>query len=166
MSNRATELRRLQATAQDHIYIDQPRCVYCGADSIRPLFQPSGRTRHLDHFIPVEIVIRVRQRSPLSRIPNWLLPCCPRCNNIAGQYLFSSFGDKFNFVQSRLRHQALWRLTDNPRQDQLKTVRVSKEVLDAIKPMDQFRRVDYIILLPHRLTNGLWDASQIAERAL
>src|SRR5262249_52442477 len=101
MSDWEAEQRRRRATAQDHICVLQDRCVYCGTSDIRLRYFRSGRTAYLDHFVPVEIVIRARE-VPSLRLPNFLLPCCPTCNNLAGQYLFSSFLDKFDFVQWKL----------------------------------------------------------------
>jgi hypothetical protein len=167
MSDR--EQRRRRATAQDHVCVLQDRCVYCGTSDIRPRYFSSGRTAYLDHFVPVEIVIRAREMPSLVRLRNFLLPCCPICNNLAGQYLFSSFCDKFDFLRWKLsaRSRSTWSFSDNSKADFLKCISAAPELLSNIKTRDELDSENgYTILCPQRLRSRGWDASQNAERVL
>jgi hypothetical protein len=169
MSDREAEQRRRRATAQDHIWVLRERCVYCGTKDVRPRYFASGRTAYLDHFVPVEIVIRAREVPWLLRLQNFLLPCCPICNNLAGQYLFSSFCEKFDFVQWKLsvRAACLWSPFDNPQADFLQRIAVAPQLFSVIKIWNELDADNgYTILCPQRLRSGGWDASQNTERVL
>jgi hypothetical protein len=169
MSDWEAEQRRRLATAQDHVCVLQDRCVYCGTSDVRPRYFPSGRTAYLDHFVPVEILIRAREVPSLVRLHNFLLPSCPICNNLAGQYLFSSFFDKFDFVQWKLsvRSAYLWRFSDNPKADFLRRTSVTPELFSITKMRSELDADNgYTILCPQRLRSWGWDASQNAERVL
>lgn len=75
-------------------------CLFCGK-VISPHVYSSGKTRHLDHFIPLSIIALIKHFRPKIFINNALLPCCIRCNNFAGSYLFWSVCDKRDYVQSK-----------------------------------------------------------------
>jgi len=140
--------------------IDQPWCVYCGA-SVRPRVA-GGRTRNLDHFIPLRIIDILQRRYPAQ---NWdrentLLACCPVCNNFAGEFLFTTFLDKFEYVRARRKCDA-WELADNPAADQLHGVRLSPRIRAVVLPVEEleyniseliwgFLRDDYTGLLERR----------------
>jgi hypothetical protein len=169
VSDWGAEQRRRRATAQDHICVLQDRCVYCGTSDIRPRRFASGRTTYLDHFVPVEIVIRARELPAFLRLQNFLLPSCPICNNLAGQYLFFSFRDKFDFVRWKLsaRSANLWRFSDNAQADLLQRISAAPKLFPFIKMRDELDADNgYTILCPQRLRSGGWDASQNAERVL
>jgi hypothetical protein len=169
MSDREAEQRRRRATAQDHVCVLQEPCVYCGTSDIRPRYFPSGRTGYLDHFVPVEILIRAREVPSLLRMENFLLPCCPICNNLAGQYFFASFFDKFDFVRWKLslRTANLWRFSDNPKADFLQRISAAPELLSNIKTRDELDSENgYTVVCPQQLRSGGWNASQNAERVL
>src|SRR6516165_9882793 len=86
------QLRR-EATVLDTVIFDQAICIYCGFP-VKWHYTAAGDTRHLDHFIPVEIIVRARQHWPQQKFDNWLLPCCPTCNNILNAAYFSTFCDR------------------------------------------------------------------------
>lgn len=75
-------------------------CLFCGT-LINPRVYSNGRTRHVDHYIPLCIIALISRFRPDLYIPNVLLPCCIRCNNFASSYLFWSVNDKRDYVQSR-----------------------------------------------------------------
>lgn len=160
--------RRAAATRLDHYAILHPQCVYCG-DAVMSRMRGSGETRHYDHFIPIEIIIRAREAYPLQRFPNCLLPCCRRCNGFAGSFYFSILSKKFNYLQ--------WKIGDyEPRLrarvaaivlQKFSGLEVPQALADIVHPMEEFRDGDYPILEPVRLDNGNWSiAQELAERAL
>jgi hypothetical protein len=136
--HRKADVQRELATLRHHSLIMQNRCVYCGAE-VRPKLFDSGNTRHLDHFVPITRLITAREHFPRERFPNFLLPCCPICNNLLGSHVFASFRDKFDFVRAsgQLGFKP-WSLSDNPRCAQLKSLAAPAEFLTLIKSMDDF----------------------------
>lgn len=88
---------RRTATLIDHAIVPGLACVYCSAP-VSPRLSRAGQTRNLDHFIPVLALATARHYRPELRLPNWLLPCCPRCNNVANAYLFMTIEEKHSFV--------------------------------------------------------------------
>src|SRR5271166_4224470 len=123
--------------------IEGALCVYCGA-TVNPRMTASGWTRNLDHFIPVEIIIRAREAFPRRRFPNWLLPCCPVCNNLVGQLFFAAFREKFAFLQWKLGRQH----ASCPQT--LRALAVPAALADIVRPMAEYRAGDYLILAPVR----------------
>jgi hypothetical protein len=81
-------------------YTYDKSCLFCGA-AVIPRLYPSGRTRNLDHFIPVRVLTALNRRFPKHHFDTPLLPACGKCNNFAGEYLFCSVKDKVDFVQFR-----------------------------------------------------------------
>jgi hypothetical protein len=157
------EFKRRQTTRFAHTVIEQDHCVFCGSRRIKSRLFASGHTLNLDHFIPAEIVTFARQGG--AEIPNFLLPCCPLCNNCCGQYFFASFVEKFAYVQSRRNVKR--RLDDNSQCDKLTGVAAPKELLGMIFPIQELpARGGYVIIWPYRLETGSWDISQRAEKVL
>jgi hypothetical protein len=153
--------RRIAATRLDHAIVaaERTHCVYCGTATIPRLYR-SGRTRHLDHFVPVEIVIRARAVYPRRRFPNWLLPCCQRCNNLAGQYFFTIFESKFSYLQWKLGSSIVI-------EPSLAALRLPEALTAIVRPIAEYRTGDYLILAPVRLDSGDWSiAQELAEKAL
>jgi hypothetical protein len=83
-----------------NLQISGRNCVYCGS-SVEPRLFPSGRTSHLDHFIPKRVLAIARKYHAMGRVQNYLLPACQRCNNFAGQNVFVSGEVKVAFVRAR-----------------------------------------------------------------
>jgi hypothetical protein len=158
--NRELHERRCAATMLRHVVIDHAGCVYCGDVSIEPLLTGDGNTRHLDHFVPVHIIAKARQLHPKWRFPNWLLPCCPRCNVLLGRYYFDTFTDKFEFLLARLKN-----MEQRPR-EQLRSIEAPEELRTIIRSMEFFQSDDYIIQRPFRSAKGAWIADQRAEQFL
>jgi|SRR6516225_8261112 hypothetical protein len=125
-----------------------------------------GRHGHLDHFIPVEIIVRARQHWPQQKFDNWLLPCCPTCNNILNAAYFSTFCDRGDFVQWKLRQRGV--AIKSPASRELASLRVPESLQSLIRPITEYRYArDYIVLAPVRLASGDWSTDQrLAERAL
>jgi hypothetical protein len=155
--------RRKEATVLDHVIFDQETCIYCSA-AIDWRFGRTGRTGHLDHFIPIEIIARARRGWPRQRFGNWLLPCCPTCNNLLGQYLFSTLRDRVDFVQWRLGRSVRGLCAQHP----LASLPAPEALQSIIRPMTEFRYGrDYIVVTPRRLFSGDCSIEQhLAERAL
>jgi hypothetical protein len=158
---------RNQATVIDHEIVEQDCCVYCGCRSISPRFYRNGSTRHLDHFIPIEIVMRARSYYPRMRIHNFLLPCCLPCNLFLGQLFFARFQDKFEYLQDllRSRRNLVWNVTDNPQCARLRSVRASTALLAIVRPIGDCAVAGYTILCPQKL-NDVWIVGQECERVL
>jgi hypothetical protein len=160
--------RRDAATRLDHGMIEGALCVYCGA-TVNPRMTASGWTRNLDHFIPVEIIIRAREAFPRRRFPNWLLPCCRVCNNLVGQLFFIEFHGKFDFMQWKLdrQHASPCRTTGQACPQTLRALAVPAALADIVRPMAEYRAGDYLILAPVRLESGDWSIAQPhAEKVL
>jgi hypothetical protein len=174
-----------QETVLDHALIEQPLCVYCGTDEILPRLYASGNTRNLDHFVPIQIVMRAREyyRKQATggceeyRIQNHLLPCCRRCNTELGQLFFNSFEEKSSYMRAMIPPAAgsappawrerPWSLTDNPAHVRLASVRASAALTSLIKPLSQIRWASdhYVIICP-QFCAGIWNTGQDCERAL
>jgi hypothetical protein len=158
------QLRR-EATVLDTVIFDQAVCVYCGSP-VKWCYTAAGDTRHLDHFVPVEIIVRARQHWPQQKFANWLLPCCPTCNNILNVTYFATLCDRADFVRWKLRLRGT--AIRSPETSELASLNVPKELQSLVRPMSEFRYGrDDIILAPVRLANGDWSTDQrLAERAL
>jgi hypothetical protein len=155
MNNKLLSLLHQRATRIEHTEFLQSVCVFCGAP-VAPCTKPSGKTYHLDHFIPIRELEIARRRHPLLHLPNWLLPCCPRCNQIASGYVFLAFQRKFDFVQSRQRSKTNWQISDNPLAAELSELVVCMDFRSIILPVNENlgRR---IICCPERdLHDNLW----------
>jgi hypothetical protein len=124
-----------QATSQDHTLIRQEQCVYCGA-AVKPHCGSSGVTRHLDHFLPIRELEIVRRHYPDMSITNWLLPCCPRCNNLAKGLVFFTFPNKFDFVQWGMEKPTAWSIWHNPCHKKIEAVAVSEEFKSVVNSYD------------------------------
>jgi hypothetical protein len=149
--------RRDAATRLDHALVEGDRCTYCG-DPVAPRLSRTGATRHLDHFIPLDIIARAREAWPNERFDNWLVPCCIRCNTLAGVCYFSTLADKASYVRWRRGE-----LASAP----VPVLRVPDALQALIRPMTEYRIGDYLILAPAQLPNGAFTRSQdIAEKAL
>jgi hypothetical protein len=152
--------RRAAATQIDHTTVILPHCVYC-AQSVAPQLRRNGETRHFDHFIPAEIIIRARAAHPRQRFANWLLPCCLQCNVFANAYFFPTFAGKFDYLQWKLGHCTV----QCP--PQIRALAVPKALAAIVRPMAEYRDGDYPISAPARLENGDWSiAQELAERVL
>jgi hypothetical protein len=159
-SNQLERTRRAAATRLDHTALPSPQCVYCGT-AVAPRLWRSGETRHYDHFIPVEMIIRAREAYPRKRFANRLLPCCRRCNNFAGSYFFPTFARKFDFLQWKLGHCTV----QFP--PQMQALAVPRALAAIVRPMAEYQDGDYLISAPVRLDNGDWSiAQEHCERAL
>jgi hypothetical protein len=166
-SKDASRLSR-QTSLIDHVILDQATCVYCGA-AVDWCCGVTGRTRHLDHFIPVYIMARARQSWPQREFFNWLLPCCPTCNNQLNAHYFATFRDRYDFVHWRLeQHNAAAAPRRIPRDHPLASLHVPEALQAIVRPMTEYRSGrDFIILAPARLASGDWSTEQsLAERAL
>lgn len=74
---------------------DKSKCVYC-----------LGHASAFDHVLPVSVA----ELLPYFNFPSELLklvPCCMRCNSIAGNRFFISFAAKRSFVCARLEELRL-----------------------------------------------------------
>jgi hypothetical protein len=172
-------------TVLDHMLIEQPLCVYCGTDEILPRLYASGNTRNLDHFVPIQIVMRAREyyRKQATggneeyRIQNYLLPCCRRCNSKLGQLFFDTFDDKFSYIRAMTPTvvgsappawgERRWNLTDNPAHGHLASVRASVALTSLINPLAEISWASdhYVIICP-QFCAGIWNTGQDCERAL
>jgi hypothetical protein len=137
-----SKLMRLQLTRIGYALIQQHQCVYCGNCQIRPFWcRSSGRTVNLDHFIPLNILIKAWP----TIIPNFLLPSCACCNNRLNYQLFATFVDKFHYIRTEL--QPPWSLSDNPAYGQLINIEVPDELISMILPSHEMRNGDDLIEL-------------------
>lgn len=80
------------ANASKYVYAqtDPSKCTYCGQ-----------RANSWDHVLPISVANLL----PYFQFPSELLvlvPCCKRCNSIAGNKFFTSFASKINYVRARL----------------------------------------------------------------
>jgi hypothetical protein len=171
----SAESRRRAATLIDHRVIKQPCCVYCGNAGISPRLYPSGDTRHLDHFMPIEIVARARHYNASARIMNWVLPCCLKCNLHLGQLFFSTFADKFDYLRERkarllsidclgapLQWQRPWTMPNNPASARLASIKAPAAIGSMIGPIEA---PGYVIICP-RKGETHWATGQDCERTL
>jgi hypothetical protein len=165
---RLAENERCAATRERHYVVAQPGCAYCGA-SVQPWFdRNTGRTRGLDHFVPVRLLAQARRWYPGEPLPNWLVPCCRRCNTgVLKDCLFSSFLDKFDFARWSLATQgaaSVWRLSDNPAAAGLASIAAPPALLAAVKSFDAIGAAGRIriVTYPERLGDG-W---RLARRVL
>ena len=81
---------------QEHIHLyaeidNAGYCVYCG--------QPAGT---LDHLTPLAFVNKLAAVMQI-RTQLYTAPACMQCNGYAGDKIFDTFVEKFNFVKARLR---------------------------------------------------------------
>jgi len=156
MNNKLLSLLHQRATRIEHSVIPQSVCVYCGGP-VAPHRAPSGQTQDLDLFIPIRELVIARRRHPLLHLPNWLLPCCRTCNQIASGYVFVTFLTKFDFLQSRRRSNTSWTICDNPRAGELSELVVSRDFSSIILPLDERFAPRRIIHCPERVLNdSLW----------
>jgi hypothetical protein len=131
-----------QLTRVGYALIEQRQCVYCGNYQIKPFWRTSsGLARNLDHFIPLDILLKAWP----TIIPNFLLPCCPRCNSHLHGQLFLTFVDKFHYIRMELQPQ--WSLTDNPAYPQLINIEVPDELITMIRPIQDMQDGDDMIEL-------------------
>jgi len=164
---------RYAANLIDHSIVEQDCCVYCGNRKIFPKVFRNGATKHLDHFIPLEIIIRAKRNYPRMQLHNFLLPCCRTCNGYLGQLFFDTFQDKLDYMNDRKRRllesdwlsappdwrQRRWEISDNPQYHQLLSIQAPASLTSIIK-LSSTR--GYIILCP-QTRNGYWE---ISERVL
>jgi hypothetical protein len=159
MSDPKAEAERRAATRVLHAVVEQGVCVYCGAP-VSPSFSAStGKTRHLDHFIPVRQLAIARRWYPAARITNYLLPCCRRCNgSIIGDCLFGSFVDKFDYARWKMAGSGRpdWSLADNPEARFLATLEASAEFRSLINNFDVAGITGRLIKCPERVPDGTW----------
>jgi hypothetical protein len=156
MNNKLLSLLHQRATRVEHTEFLQSICVFCGAPVV-PCKKPSGKTYHLDHFIPIRELEIARRRHPFLHLPNWLLPCCPTCNQIATGYVFLTFQQKFDFVQSRQRSRSNWQIYNNPLAAELSELIVSEDFRSIILSVGENLLARRIIYCPERdLHDNLW----------
>lgn len=160
MNNKILSMLHQRATRIAHTELHQSMCVYCGTP-VAPRRSPNGITHSLDHFIPIRELEIARRRHPLLHLPNWLLPCCPTCNQIASGYVFLTFQQKFDFVRSRQRNKTSWQVGNNPRAAALSQLTVNADFRSIIVPVDDNLAARRIIYCPERDLNGtLWVITQ------
>jgi hypothetical protein len=158
-------LTRGQATLRAHTIVRQNVCVYCGT-VVSPILWSNGNTRHLDHFIPILYIMKIEAYLPTLQIRNYLIPCCPQCNNLANGNVFECFRDKFDFVRSQLhiRHlgnEAVWSLTQNPASERLLPVRIPDAFASLIHPREKrCAGGNLVIPWPERDADGNWDCDR------
>jgi hypothetical protein len=154
---------RKKETLIGHTLIEQDRCVYCGALVTPHLNRRSGSYRNLDHFIPIDIMIVVSAGASSEKIPNFLLPCCPRCNYTLGECFFPSLVEKFDYRSDRVPgRRGQWHLDDNPQFQRLLNIAAPENLLSMIKPIEEVHPRDrYSVLVPEQ--HGRWER---VEKAL
>jgi len=155
---------RKKETLIGHTLVEQDCCVYCGALVNPHLNRRSGSYRNLDHFIPIDIMIILRVDTSSTTIPNFLLPCCPRCNSTLGECFFPSLVEKFDYARGRVAlRRGQWRLDDNPQFQRLLNIRAPENLLSMIRPIEEVHPRDrYSVLAPEQ-RNGRWER---VEKAL
>jgi hypothetical protein len=148
MNNRLLSKLYRRATTVEHSVILQGACVYCGT-TVGPRKRQDGSTRHLDHLIPIRPLEIARRHHPSLDLPNWLLPCCRACNMTAGGYVFLTFADKFDFVRAYQHSHTEWKITDNPRCDELLSLTVAEDFRSLLRPVnDEYRESSMLFVAP------------------
>jgi hypothetical protein len=156
MNNKLLSLLHQRATTIAHTELPQRACVYCGKP-VASRRSPRGATHSLDHFIPIRELEIARRRHPQLYLPNWLLPCCPTCNQIASGYVFLTFRQKFDFVKSRQHSKTNWKMDNNRRALELSELTVNSDFRSIIFPIDENLTARRIIYCPERgINDNLW----------
>jgi hypothetical protein len=120
---------------------DAEHCLYCG-ERINPFVFPSGHTRHLDHFIPVHLLVSLSRWYPDITIENVLVPSCRQCNGVLNGFVFLSLNDRMQYIADILRVE----VTDPV------TAVFPIEVLSLIEAVtDRDRMTDHSIIIPSRV---------------
>jgi hypothetical protein len=138
-----------------HDLIPGEQCLYCHT-VVRPKISRNGATRHLDHFIPLSILSKARTHKPFS---NWLIPCCPSCNNLANGYGFLTFTDKHDFLCG------VKNLSDIA-PEALAYIRIPDDMLTLFKPIEYLRLSDSIVSFLIRRSSKRDTVWRIDERAI
>jgi len=74
----------------EYLHCDSSKCYYCSA-------KPTG----FDHVLPVSLA-KLMPHFKFSSELLKLVPCCTRCNSIAGNRFFMSLAAKKQFIRTRL----------------------------------------------------------------
>jgi hypothetical protein len=149
-----TQERERQALTMryPHVVVAGEVCSYCDRKVV-PRFYKSGRTVHLDHFMPVCILRLLESSYPYIPLTNYLLPSCSRCNNIAQSYVFLTIADKHDYVRAKLELPA--------RQCSI-SGSLPLDIWRLFLPIDELCCfTDRIVICPHRTSKGWF----LGERA-